>query len=136
MHIIEDIDGDTSFLYQRAHSFRQAELHQAAIGDEQRAMYAQAFEVIRNFLGRARSELDRRHLHREDGFIGNIKATHMQFPPVLYKFSATTVRYAKRPLGCHSERSEESQTTKRATWLTGDSSPSLYSGLKAYCAQN
>jgi hypothetical protein len=79
MHLVEDISAYASFLEHCAHSLWQAELHNPAVGDDQRMSHPQALEVVCHLACGTRPKLDRRHLHREDGFVGNIKATHTVF---------------------------------------------------------
>ena len=58
---------------------REAELHDPTISNDQGALYSETFEVVCHLVCGTRPKLDRGHLHREDGFVGDIQATHAVF---------------------------------------------------------
>src|SRR5581483_3001567 len=76
MHPVEDLRADASVLNQGAHALWQAHLHHARIGNNERVLHPQALEIRGDLAGSSWPEFERGHLHREDGFIRNIKTTH------------------------------------------------------------
>src|SRR5205807_943802 len=76
MHLIEDIDAYSSLLNQRAHSVWKTELHDSTIGNDQGMLHSETFEIVCHLVCGTRPKLYWGHLHREDGFVGDIKATH------------------------------------------------------------
>ncbi len=46
------------------------------VGDDQSVAHSQALEIICHFVSSSGSDLDGRHLHGEDSFVGDVKATH------------------------------------------------------------
>src|SRR5579884_1233893 len=79
MHIIIDFGTDAFILEYCTHTLRQTNLHYSFVGDDQCTSYTKSLEVISHLVGGSRTELDGGHLHRNDGFVGDIKAPHTVF---------------------------------------------------------
>src|SRR5690242_20704893 len=79
MHIIIDLSVDAFVLKQRTYPIWQADLHYAFVSDDQCTADTKSLEIIPHLVGGSRTELDGGHLHRNDGFVGDIKAPHTIF---------------------------------------------------------
>ena len=66
---VVDDAGDARRLDGLPHALGDARAHDAGIRDEHRAPHAEAMQFPSRLIRRARPELDRRHLQREDRFV-------------------------------------------------------------------